>query len=329
VLSQLNWRMLFSGIRSYVPLARKSGAHTEMSAKSSRYCYTVWLRHLVSAYAGGSTPRLDCVAELGPGGSLGVGLAAMLSGANRYYGFDVVPHCDRDSNLLVFDELVDLFTKRTSIPGEEEFPRVGPRLPNYQFPHSILTDEILGASLLPERVAEIRRAICGNSTPESSIHIAYAAPWRSVVVEPHSVDFILSQAVLEHVDDVVGTYHALSQWIRPGGLMSHQIDLRAHSSARDWNGHWTISEPVWKLIRGRHAYVINRLPSSTHVAAIQEAGFDVLAVTRVKDTSGITRDCLTRQFAGLSDEDLVTAGIHILARMAKSPRNSGHNKHNT
>src|SRR5689334_3926898 len=50
-------------------------------SSSARYCYSVWLRHLsMAARLGLNTDPKD-VAELGPGHSIGVGLAALLSGA--------------------------------------------------------------------------------------------------------------------------------------------------------------------------------------------------------------------------------------------------------
>lgn len=42
------------------------------------------------------------------------------------------------------------------------------------------------------------------------------------------------------------------------GHMSHQIDLTAHGTARQWNGFRTLPEPVWRIIRGRRDYLIDR-----------------------------------------------------------------------
>jgi len=58
----------------------------------ARYYYSVYLRHLVIAAANGLSPDFRVVAEIGPGESLGVGMAALLSGVRRYCAFDVVKH---------------------------------------------------------------------------------------------------------------------------------------------------------------------------------------------------------------------------------------------
>src|SRR3954471_22067499 len=79
------------------------------STSSARYCYEVWFKHLVLLWAHGMRSIPQSLAELGPGNSLGVGLAAMLCGVDRYVALDVVNYSNPRVNLAVFDELVDLF----------------------------------------------------------------------------------------------------------------------------------------------------------------------------------------------------------------------------
>ena len=98
----MNARQLATGILSYVPgmnnfLLRRTGG-----TESARYCYSVWLRHLIMAYKNGLKSHPQIIAELGPGDSLGMGLAALLSGAELYYGFDVVRYAHPKTNLSIF-----------------------------------------------------------------------------------------------------------------------------------------------------------------------------------------------------------------------------------
>jgi hypothetical protein len=85
------------GIVSYIPGANAlhktlfPGAGPPDDPKRiARYHYSMWLRHVVTAHRNGAFHRggLSVVAELGPGKSLGTGLAALLAGAESYYAFD-------------------------------------------------------------------------------------------------------------------------------------------------------------------------------------------------------------------------------------------------
>lgn len=277
-----------------------------------RYCYSVWLRHLVHAHENGLNVDPKIVAELGPGDSVGIGLAALLTGAEQYYAFDVVKYANTGRNLTVFEELVRLFQERADIPGPQEFPRVGPPLANYAFPRELLHSERLAQALQPERVARIRACLSGELSEQSMIQ--YRAPWnaRDTVV-PETVDMVFSQAVLEHVDDLPDVYRTLHSWIRPGGYMSHQIDFKCHGSAREWNGHWTYSDLMWKLARGKQVWLINRAPHSVHVRLMREAGFRIVEDAPVKAHSKIERRQLAPQFRDVTDDDLTTCDAFIQA----------------
>lgn len=126
---------------------------------SARYCYAVWLRHLIHARNCGLKRHPDTVAELGPGDSIGCGLAALLSGCSRYYALDAVKRVSVEENLRVFDELVELFRRREAIPDDREFPGVYPLLDTYEFPSSVLPDEHLDKALEGGRVQRTRDAI--------------------------------------------------------------------------------------------------------------------------------------------------------------------------
>lgn len=307
---------LLKGIATYVPRSQKLYDQPRRDGTiSARYCYSVWLRHLTIAYQNGLSTQPDVSAELGPGSTLGTGLAALLSGTNKYYAFDVVESANYKRNAEIFDELTELFKKREKIPNETEFPRIQPYLESYEFPHHILTDERLNQALKQDRIEAIRNALSNlESKDEGGIQIAYFVPWSdSRVMEKEIVDMIYSQAVLEHIHDLSHTYEAMHHWLKPGGFMSHSIDFKCHNLAKDWNGHWAYPDFLWRLTGGKRAPLLNRQPHSTHINLLQQLNFDVACDIKIEVTAGMKRKYLASRFRGMSDDDLTTSGAFIQA----------------
>jgi len=258
------------------------------------------------AHRFGLNTRPRVIAELGPGDSLGIGLAALISGCEQYFALDLIKHADLEKNLAIFDELVALFNRRAPVPGNEAWPHVEPKLEDYQFPGSILDEGRMRDALAPERLARIRSSIVepGQDHPV----IQYKVPWYTCTApEMGSVDMIFSQAVLEHVDDLESSYQAMNSWLKPTGYFSHTIDFRCHETAAEWNGHWTYSDFTWKLIRGRRPYLLNREPHSTHIQMMKAVGFAIVHDKTVRTPSRLRRAQLARRFRALTDEDLVTS----------------------
>ncbi len=303
------------GMATYIPgLDRLGGRHTGGTV-SARYCYSVWLRHLITAMTHGLKRHPAVVAELGPGDSLGTGVAALLTGADRLYAFDVVRYADPSQDLAVLDELVTLLSRREPIPGDGEFPEVKPRLASYAFPRELLGDGHLRSTLAPDRVHAIREALSSRrGSRTGSIQVSYFVPWTAeAVIEEGTVDMVYSQAVLEHVSDLDLTYDALRRWVRPGAWMSHQIDFRCHGLARTWNGHWTYPEPVWRVIHGRKPYLLNRASHSMHLEHLRAQGFEIVGDLATRDREGVARERLARRFRHYTDEDLRTSSALLLA----------------
>ena len=196
------------GLATYIPGMSHIISKGTRGTDSARYCYSVWLRHLVMAHNNGLSTEPKVIAELGPGSSIGVGLAALISGAEKYYALDVIEHANTQRNLEVFDELVTLFKRKEEIPGEVEFPLVKPYLTSYEFPNYTLNDDRLSTVLNNARIDLIRKSIMDMDADDSMIR--YRVPWfKSDVIETGSVDMIYSQAVLEHVDDLRSSYKVL------------------------------------------------------------------------------------------------------------------------
>ena len=281
-----------------------------------RYCYSVWLRHLSVLNTAGMVEYPKAISELGPGNSIGVGLAGLIGGAEKYYALDVVRHASNSHNLKVFEGLIPLLRNQEAIPDDDEFPRLLPRLASYDFPSNVFGSAYLADCLKEDRINRIRNTagIVPDTIDEDS-SINYLCPWFAPdVIRRESIDLVYSQAVLEHVDDLELTYSALHSWLRKGGYMSHQIDFKSHGLTDEWNGHLSYSPFAWRLIRGGRPYLINRQVLSTHLDMMKKHGFQILSVIPVRRTDGLTRSQLSRQYRDLSEEDFTTSSSHVVAR---------------
>jgi hypothetical protein len=282
------------------------------------------MRHLTLLHAHGFRGTPQTIAELGPGETLGVGLCGLLSGADRYIGLDVIAHSDPASNQQVLKELIPLFRARAHA-RVKGWPDFSGWLDGQGFPSHILTDDILERATETERLDAVYRAVTFPSVP-NSIAVEYKAPWSDPgVIEKDSVDLIVSASVLEHVVDLRGAYQALYRWLKPGGWMSHQIDLKAHNLTKRWNGFRTCSEGMWKLAFGRRPYMINRSPASMHLELLAEAGFKLVTVQKMLRDDGIRREELAPRWAGISDEDLNCSALYVIA-IKQTPESGGGRK---
>jgi hypothetical protein len=254
------------------------------------------------------------MAELGPGDSLGIGLAALLSSAERYLALDVVRYADNTRNSQILEELIALFRDRAPIPDEAEFPLVRPLLPSYSFPADILTSARLDVALHPKRLDLIRVATNSPATnPRVGGPVCYIAPWEPGVIENGAVDLVLSQTVLEFPRDLPAMYAEMCRWLKPGGVMSHEIDFKSIGITVEWSGHWSCSDALWRLAAGRRRHRLNREPHSTHIALMQRVGCSIVCDERTVRPSGITRAQLAPRFRHLTEEDLTTSSALIQA----------------
>jgi hypothetical protein len=273
-MQQVNLYPLVRSIASFVlpdKLMKRPGSGGSFSSK---YCYTVWLRHLVHLSKAGllkSPCEIKKIAEIGPGDSLGVGIAGLLTGVQEYYAFDVIEHANREKNIQVLAELANYFIERIDLPHKEhEFRNTHPKLEDYSYPAYIFD----GTDILDEikkRETDIKKALMMES---SAVKIEYVPQWYEAESDLQGeLDLIYSQAVMEHVDDIRHAYTKMYEWLKPGGIISHQIDFKTHEMTKEWNGHWYIGEATWKFLLHGRKYSINRLPFSAHIAEMEKAGF--------------------------------------------------------
>lgn len=308
---------ILKGLIKHIPGIKKILAGGTGGTTESRYCYSIWMRHLTN-WSTVHAKLPESVVELGPGDSLGIGLAALLSGCKRVYALDVVQYWNDERNMQVFEELVELFKQKAAIPDASEYPKVKPILANYDFPAKTLTDSVLSQSLAEGRINAIRKELADVNNPENTF-IKCRIPWNfQVDIQPESVDFIYSQAVLEYVDDLKETFEMMNRWLKPGGLMSHTIDFKSHGLTPTWNGHWTLSELEWKIVKGGQKFLLNREPFSTYVDLQMKQGFTIVISSPTLQSNGLKAKNLAKRFKNLSEEDKVIGGAYFLSQKTES-----------
>ena len=304
------YKYILLGLLTHVPGLHAALHRGTGGTNSARYCYSVWLRHMAIAAQNSTMPPHGTLAEIGPGDSLGIGVSALLCGFERYYAFDHVAHAASPTNLQIFDELVALFRARAPIPGDAEFPNAHPKLLDYAFPSAYLTEERLAAALAPERVARLRADL-----EQLQGAISYVAPWQDRVAQQGGeLDFIVSQAAMEHVDRLEEAYATMATWLKPGGIMSHQIDYKCHEMSEVWNGHMGYSPFVWRLMRGRLPYLLNRRVHSQHVRIMQSLGLRILTELKVIRDGGLAREQLGGGLGPVEDDDFRISGALVQAQ---------------
>ncbi len=278
---------------------------------SSEYCYSVWLRHLnylIENKIITSISDIGRVAEIGPGDSLGIGLSAIYSGVDEYCALDVIKHSNTPVNIAISEELKEFFKKKRDIPNKGKFKSVGPSLSDYSFPTEILnkTDEYYD-----QRSLEIYGAL---QDTKADVKIEYIVPWTDKsAVQADSLDLIFSQAVMEHVADIEFAYKTMYRWLKPGGAISHQIDFKTHEMTKEWNGHWFINNTFWEILSHGRKYPMNRLPLSSHLEMMKEAGFKIRFILPVHMPTTHRNHLPKIPNISFKEEDFITSGALIQA----------------
>lgn len=165
--------------------------------------------------------------------------------------------------------------------------------------------------------AELYNQVVGDATPFYG-RIEYRCP--ETIEKTHlsddSFDIIYSHACLEHVRDPAKAVASIARLLKPGGVTSHQIDLRDH---RDFSRpleflRW--SDRVWKLAHSDTTYT-NRWRRSDWTVALADAGLDVISAASthvVERAELLDRRRYHASFASRDVDDLACTGVLIVAR---------------
>jgi SAM-dependent methyltransferase len=160
-------------------------------------------------------------------------------------------------------------------------------------------------------------------------------------VGPATFDLIISRSVLEHVYETDAAFRVMDRLLRPGGRMLHKVDFRDHgifsSAGRNELTFLTIPDRLWWLMT-HNSGAPNRRLLEYYRAKVREIGYEAqLLVTILLGEQAelvpkrerlepsdfgpkalrILREIrpkLVRRFRHLSDEDLIVAGVFLVAQ---------------
>ncbi len=135
---------------------------------------------------------------------------------------------------------------------------------------------------------------------------------RDIATIAPAADIILSESVLEHVDELETTYEAFGRWLAPDGVMVHLIDYTSHNLSEKWNGHWGCSGAMWSMARGKRHYFINRVPHHGHLDLLEKNGMKVVHSELLRRTDGLLADQLATEFQCMHPVDLTTALAQVV-----------------
>ncbi len=265
------------------------------------YYYTVWLRHVCTAAHFQSWNAPQTVLEIGPGKALGTGMAALLSGVQKYIAYDATPLLQQDFDAQLWQDLITLFRQ------QKDFAETDRIVPSTSFPSELFPGEQMAQALSE---AGLERS--QQSLQQRNDLICYLNDFHSL--PDNAVDYVFSHSVLEHVEALAPMYNAMWRWLRPGGVMTHSIDFSSHGTSPHWNGQWTIPDFVWQLMQGQRSYFLNREPASTHRALLEQVGFEIAGFHLTPMASTLKRDDLAARFRHLSETDLHTVSAFVVAR---------------
>jgi SAM-dependent methyltransferase len=133
-------------------------------------------------------------------------------------------------------------------------------------------------------------------------------------VPDNSIDFIFSQAVLEHVRkrEFRQTLVELRRILKSGGKMSHAVDLKDHLGGGLNNLRFSqyLWEKDWVACSG---FYTNRLHYFEMVQLFEDAGFDceTTSIIRFKKMP-LERHKMAPAFRRFSDDDLLISGFNVV-----------------
>ena len=135
-------------------------------------------------------------------------------------------------------------------------------------------------------------------------------------IQTASIDFIMSQAVLEHIrkNEFKEHFNELRRILKPDGMMSHEVDLRDHlggslNNLRFKDDFW---EKDWVA---RSGFYTNRIRYNEMLKIFSDAGFEIKIInTNLWEKIPIEKKYLFKRFKNMQDENFLVQTFDVLLK---------------
>ena len=255
------------GATNFIDKRKKKSRH---SSSNAEFAYSLWLSALVFLYENNIKANLSKIGEIGNGGSLGLAFCAILTGSQRYYDLEFYDNINISEQLLLLDEIAQLFQNKTPI---RKFDSINIKIKNYNFPADIVLSEREQLLIIEQLKTEIKSGFVNSKL------ISIIDNWESA--PSLALDFVFSRAVMEHVKNPSEIYASIKKHLKEGSYMFHDIELHSHGISKQINGHLQIKTFWYRIIVGKRPFLLNRWTFSDHLNEIKKQGFFPVITDRV------------------------------------------------
>lgn len=250
-----------------------------------------WERQLISYQEISNPFSGKDIVEIGPGYDYGAGVTLFSLGASSYKAID------------------RFFLSQ----GNEKY---------YKTLSENLRIDMIAKKLDPIQLSEVIQGIIsqGNSYSSSIFSVEHSAIEDVSEKVSDVADVIVSQAVLEHVQDINKSFCVMYRLLRKGGVICHEIDFQTHTQVlreRDPLNIFRYSESQWKTWLTFPGCPNRRRPND-FVRAAQSAGFECVALVSIRSLSDMMvqemKPFLAKPFQGEASSTLSILSAVLLAR---------------
>jgi SAM-dependent methyltransferase len=275
-------KLVLSSLPVPYGLWKRIGIYSHGEMQDADYAFGVLNFHVAASGLSGRSGLTGL--EMGPGDSVASAIAAKAMGFSAFYLVDAGDFATRD---------VEAYTAMGETCRRE----------------GLTPPDIAGATGLDD----ILRA-CGASYLTGGLQ-----SYRDIPAA--SVDLIFSQAVLEHLrrDEFMQIVAEMRRILKPGGIASHQVDLRDHLGGGLNN--MRIASRWWESeFMANAGFYTNRIRFSEMCRMFEQTGFAVEVVSTTRWNSvPVAIGKLAPEFRQLDRQDLLINSFHVLLRSAGPP----------